>query len=204
MPGKMNRLRYLVLVLSSFARLAGAAETAGPRSPRSYLDEETVTTITTVARPITFAREHPSLTVHARDYISLCAVQINRSGKYSLYLVGFFWSTMDRRHSPKVSPDSVARVTVLVDDHEVTLTAVPTTLKEAGMGHPPCEAPGPLIPAVLYPTDPAILADIAAGQRLVVETTDDPKVNPYKSWGDARDELHEFVEVVNSRPAVRQ
>jgi len=192
-----------VSVLLSAALVAvmvmDVAAAAAPSAPLSYLDEVTATTVTVVAKPIVFAREYPALAVHARDYITLCAAQVNRSGRFSQYLVGFFWSTIDRRHSPKVTPESVARVTLLADDREITLLAAPATLAEAGMGHPPCKAPSPLVAPILYATDGATLAYIASAQRLIVKTTDEPDVEPYRLWTDTRAELREFADAVNLR-----
>ena len=49
---------------------------------------------------LVFARERPELAVHARDYITLVPLDVNRMGKHSLYFYVYVWSTIDKRGLP--------------------------------------------------------------------------------------------------------
>ena len=65
--------------------------------PREYLDEHTAATITVAGENMVFAYDRPELGVNARDYVTLTAVDVNTSGRHALHLVGFAWSTLDKR-----------------------------------------------------------------------------------------------------------
>src|SRR5258708_12087183 len=104
---------------STFCRAAalllavGAAGCAGSTGPllNEYLDEHTGAHLAVVGRPLTFALERSTLAANARDYVSLAAAEVDRSGRAQTYLIGYFWSTIDRRKSAAAAPAdlSVAR-----------------------------------------------------------------------------------------------
>ncbi len=75
--------------------LIGCAVTPDPQSPREYLDQTTAATVIIVARPMVFAHEKPELAVHMRDYVTLAAATIDRSGKTDYVVIAYFWSTFD-------------------------------------------------------------------------------------------------------------
>ena len=75
--------------------LIGCALTPDPQSPREYLDQTTAATVIIVARPMVFAHEKPELAVHMRDYVTLAAATIDRSGKTDYVVIAYFWSTFD-------------------------------------------------------------------------------------------------------------
>ena len=63
-------------------------------------DEETGSTLLVVSKPLVFARDRSDVAAHARDYATLVAVEDDRSGQYTQYLLLYRWSTVDRRMSP--------------------------------------------------------------------------------------------------------
>ena len=71
--------------------------TAPSDGEREYLDEKTAATVTVCGAALVFARERPELAVHARDYLTLVPVDVNRAGHARQYFYGYAWSTVDKR-----------------------------------------------------------------------------------------------------------
>ena len=86
----------MLLLAALFVCMSAIAAT--PRAGvNEFLDERTGATVTVVREPLIFALERSTLAAHARDYISLTAVEVDRSGQTQLCVLGYFWSTIDRR-----------------------------------------------------------------------------------------------------------
>ena len=77
--------------------LLAACSSAPVRAPTELLDEQTGATLVVVAEPLVFARARADVAANARDYVTVVAVEANRSGKYAQYLLVHRWSTVDRR-----------------------------------------------------------------------------------------------------------
>ena len=69
------RAVILAVALSACTTLPGTAD------PEEYLDPETAATISIVGKPLVFAHERPERAAHMRDYVTLAAAAVNRSGK---------------------------------------------------------------------------------------------------------------------------
>jgi hypothetical protein len=94
-------LASLLLVAASAVAAASDAN-----APRQYVDEETGASVFFVGRPLVFAHERstfggdlprsssaaPNMPVPPRDYVTLAAAAVDRGGKYTYMLIGYFWS----------------------------------------------------------------------------------------------------------------
>lgn len=121
------------------ALLTGCAASA-PVAEREYLDEATAATVTVGAPVLVFARERPELAVHARDYLTLVPVDVNRAGTHAQYFVGYAWSTIDKR-SAADGAASQARFELVADGRRIPLVPHPGSLRELGLGEAPVPAP---------------------------------------------------------------
>ncbi len=122
--------------------LLAAVLTAGCASsqatdPREYLDERTAATITVGGDTLIFAYDRPELGVNARDYVTLTAVDVNTSGRHATHLVGYAWSTLDKR----ASKESDSRYEVVADDRTLPLQSVPDGFRSIGVNEPPIPTP---------------------------------------------------------------
>jgi hypothetical protein len=87
-------------ILSVLMLTVSAAAAAGVNAPLEYLDDQTGETVIAVGRPLVFARDRatfnggpaPAWSVAPRDYVTLAAAAVDRSGKISYLLIGYFWS----------------------------------------------------------------------------------------------------------------
>ena len=105
--------------------------------PREYLDERTAATITVAGEAMVFACDRPELGVNARDYVTLTAVDVNTSGRHAMHLVGYAWSTLDKRgaHERNSLYDIVA------DDRTLPLQPMPGGFRSIGVNEPPIPVP---------------------------------------------------------------
>jgi hypothetical protein len=122
--------------------LLAAVLTAGcaseqPAGPREYLDERTAATITVAGESMVFACERPELGVNARDYITLTSVDVNTSGRHATHLVGYSWSTLDKR----AIKESDSRYEVVADDRTLPLQPMPDGFRSIGVNEPPIPVP---------------------------------------------------------------
>lgn len=119
--------------------LAGCAASA-PVAEHEYLDEVTAATVTIGTPVLVFARERPELAVHARDYLTLVPVDVNRAGTHAQYFVGYAWSTIDKR-SVADGAASQARFELVADGRRIALVPHEGSLRELGLGEVPLQAP---------------------------------------------------------------
>lgn len=148
-----------------------------------YQDERTAVTVTVATRPVVLAREVPVLAANARDYISLTAVEVNRTGQRRYYLFGYRWSTIDRG-TPGHDPAGEEWV-LQVDDRILNLKMSQAEFSTAGLSRMPVAAPAPGAAPVVFPTDRATLEQIAAARRLSARLPagpDNVPAEPYRPW----------------------
>ena len=139
---------------------AGCATQPGPE-PQEYLDERTAATITVVARSIVLACDRPELGVNARDYVTLTGIDVNTSGKHSAYVLGYAWSTLDKRGID----DGATGYELVADDHIVPLQPMPGGFSPLGVSSPPIQAPSRTSLALAAPVSREVL-------RLLLESPD--------------------------------
>lgn len=133
--------RSLVACLLAAVVAAGCATAPGQSAaPREYLDPATAATVTVGVPTLVFARERPEYAVHARDYLTLVAVDVNRAGKHARYFIGYAWSTIDKPPAAAQSAPS-AHFELVADGRRIPLVHRRGSLLELGLGEPPLPAP---------------------------------------------------------------
>ncbi len=122
--------------LLAAVHLAGCASEQ-PAGPREYLDERTAATITVAGESMVFAYDRPELGVNARDYVTLTAVDVNTAGRHATHLVGYAWSTLDKR----AVKESDSHYAIVADDRTLSLQAMPEGFRSIGVNEPPIPVP---------------------------------------------------------------
>ena len=181
-------LRVAVL----FAALGACVALAADKRPREYLDEETAATITVVAEPLVFACPRPELAANVRDYVTLAAAAVDRNGKVSYVLIGYFWSTVD----PRVRSDAMPSPEPLVlqaDDRRIELTLRGHSAHEAGIGMAVHAPPGTTVTPNVYGADLATLRFIAEARHLTIVADSEGAPLGYELWEDRSTALRAFV-----------
>jgi hypothetical protein len=118
-----------------------SAIAATPRpGVNEFLDERTGATVTVVREPLIFALERSTLAAHARDYISLTAVEVDRSGQTQLCVIGYFWSTIDRRAGSGAAQPADKTLALFAADRLIRFTlfeSPPKDLQASAQLHAP-------------------------------------------------------------------
>jgi hypothetical protein len=147
----------LLLVAASVVALA-----SGANAPREYLDEETGATVFFVSRPLVFARERatvyggmagarpvaapditpeppgiapPGITLAPWDYVTLAAAAVDRGGKYTYVLIGYFWFVGAPQPSDNVCFDR-EHLVLQLRDRRIELAPFDGSARDAGISQP--------------------------------------------------------------------
>jgi hypothetical protein len=181
-------------VLMLLAACASEA-TVAPAGANEYLDEVTGATITTVERPLVFARERRDLAANARDYVTLAAASVNRGGKIHYTLIVYVWSTVDTR--AREQPADAKIIVVSADDRRIRLTTSGRTAEAQGISKPVHEPPGPTLAPAVFETDLQTLRFLAAARNVSLQLGEDSLAPSYAIWDDERDSLGQFARFLN-------
>jgi hypothetical protein len=181
------------------ALLAFTACSAMPSvdDPKEYLDEETAATISVVGQPIVFARERPERAAHVRDYVTMAAATVNRSGKIDYIVIAYFWSTLDERGKPSSARPS-DNLILAADDRRISLPLQGHSAHDAGIGTPVHAPPGHAVTPNVYRTDLATLRFISEARSLAVLADADDPTTRYELWDDHRAALRSLVELLSA------
>jgi hypothetical protein len=185
-------MRHLLFCIALF--LTGCSATPGKESPE-YLDPVTAALVTTVDSPMVFARAHQDVSANSRQYATVAAVSINRSGHYEYLLLVYLWSTVDPRLGTDRHPGQ--NLVWLADDRAIRLIRDARGLKEAGISSPLYAPDHTRGRPRIYRTDKETLRFLSNAKRLrlVLEGDDDPR--PFDVWTDGRHALGQLAATGN-------
>jgi hypothetical protein len=196
MRSSFPKALILSLCLVCAVRAAGV-------EPTEFLDERTGATITVVHDPLVFALERSSLAANARDYISLTAVEVDRSGSLQIYLIGYVWSTIDRRgHSAGADP-APKSLEMMADGRRIPLLPAAEIPKDLRDEQKLLAPPAAHVQRAAYPATRELLRYIAGSKTLTLSFAadsddEDAERETYQIWGDGKKALIAFVERSNS------
>jgi len=183
----------LVVLLAGVPACGHApARDAAPPAPAEYLDDGTGATITAVDRPLVFAIERSDVAANLRDYLTLAAAAVDRSGKIQYVLVAYRWSTLDT-HAAAAAGTAPATLVLAADDRRVRLDGNGRTPHDMGVDrliHPP---PNVKAAPVVVSSDLDMIRVIAHARRLSVQIDPDAAAPRYELWDDQRPAWQDFV-----------
>jgi len=191
------RAVILAVAVSACTTLPGTA------SPEEYLDPTTAATISIVGKPLVFAHERPERAAHMRDYVTLAAAAVNRSGKTDYVLVAYDWTTFDEHGRSGETPGATTALVVAADDRRITLNLAGHSAHDVGIGTPVHPPPAGSATPDIYRTDLATMRFIAAARHLEVLKQSDAAATAYPIWDDQRAALGVFVDLLSGGQAGR-
>jgi hypothetical protein len=157
-------------------------------APRQYLDEHSAATVTVAPDALVFARPRPELAVHARDYLTVVPVDVNRAGQHVLYLYSYVWSTIDKRGL--ANPDATeAAFEIIADGRRIPLAPVQATPRQLGLVEAPVRAPSDSARLIIAPTTRETLEFLATASSLRAVAVANGVAERYELWSDARNAL---------------
>jgi hypothetical protein len=166
-----------------------------------YLDEHTGATVTVADTPLIFALKQSILAANSRDYVSLTAAEVDRSGQPSIYLIGYIWSTIDRRGPAKDLRKPRKYLELLADARPIALKAdadYPADLTDDER----LSSPGKKYLARLaFRVTIEELRFAAESRSLLVRMRDESAeegddADVYTLWQDGRESLRAFVGLI--------
>jgi len=167
-------------------------------TPQEHLDKRSGDTLLVVNQALVFARERSDVAVRARDYVTLVAVEADRAGQFSAYLLAYRWSTVDRRMAALPSAEA-GELHIFADGREIVLRPLPklpAALQDADRLHAPREAQYVLWG---YATDLGTLSYVAASQSVTVSFPREPLPLEFALWEDGRASMRELADRGTSR-----
>ncbi|MCJ7452571.1 MAG: hypothetical protein MUO39_08865 [Steroidobacteraceae bacterium] len=181
----LRGLRHLAVAAAALA--AGACASPPSDGPRQYLDEKSAATVTVARESLVFARDRPELAVHARDYLTLVPIDVNRMGRHAVYFYGYVWSTIDKREAG--AHDGIANFEIVADGRRIPLVPVNATPRELGLVEPPLRAPSASARLLIVRTDRETLALVADASELSAAELRDGLSESYVLWSGNPAEL---------------
>ena len=157
-----------------------------------FFDERSGNTLSVVAKPLVFARERSDVAAHARDYATLVAIELDRSGEFSQYLLLYRWSTVDPRMSPPPAPEAGA-LRLLADGRPIDLAPLerlPIGLEQRRNLHVPNQG---YVVSRAYRVDSALLQFLAACHTITLRMPQESLDTPFTIWRDGRAALGRFL-----------
>jgi hypothetical protein len=195
------------LLLLAATAVAAASEA---NAPREYLDEETGATVFFVGRPLVFGRESapfngingkviralpdaaPDLSLAPRDYVSLAAAAVDRSGKYTYVLIGYFWLVGTPHPSENVCFDR-EHLVLQLGERRIELAPFDGSARDAGISQPLHRPSIGDAKLAVYNIDLATLGLIAESAHPVLYCGADKAPLKYELWEDRLPALRELV-----------
>ncbi|NCF25358.1 MAG: hypothetical protein GWP60_12550 [Gammaproteobacteria bacterium] len=159
------------------------------------LDMGTGVTVTHATAPIVLYRDNSAYAAHARDYVYLGPVQINRMGDYSYFLWLGIWSTIsdaDRSYER----DGFESITLFADGEPLQLELVGWTLESIGVSEPVYVKPVASAADAYYRVTIDQIRLIANAREIELHAGTAP-VKVYLMWdrqGSAHASMREFVD----------
>ncbi len=158
-----------------------AAAPPADDASREYLDEETAATITVGGRPLVFARERPELAVHARDYLTLVPVDVNRAGTHAQYFYGYVWSTIDKR-GVEAGGQAPARFELIADGRRIPLVPLSGEPRSLGLGEAPLPPPAASAQVLVSATTREVQRFVRDAAEIVAVAFRDGAAEPFPLW----------------------
>lgn len=159
------------------------------------LDIGTGVTVTHATAPIVLYRDNSAYAAHARDYVYLGPVEINRMGDYSYYLWLGIWSTISDEERA-FQRDGFESITLYADGEPLQLELVGWTLESIGVSEPVYVKPVASAADAYYRVTIDQIRLIANARDIEVHTGTSP-ARVYLMWdrqGSAHAALREFLD----------
>jgi len=185
----------IILATAILATLLGAGCVSTTTLVEEKLDLGTGVTVTHTTAPIVLYRDNSAYAAHARDYVYLGPVEINRMGEYSYYLWLGIWSTIsdaDRSYQR----DGFESITLYADGEPLQLELLGWTLESIGVSEPVYVKPVASAADAYYRVTMDQIRLLANAQEIELHAGTAP-VRVYLMWdrqGSAHASLREFLD----------
>lgn len=177
-------MKYSALLVTLM--LAGCA--AQP-TVKSWMDPKSSVTITAQTEPLVLIRAQPAPSLNERDYAQLTAIEVNRMGERTLYLVAILWNSAELG----TFQDAFKHIEVNLGDRSIALTPHTGDVSELGISQTlPLPIPGSS--QIYFPISRDQLRAISRSTRIELTAGGIPEApRRYEEWQDGRRSLNDFL-----------
>lgn len=173
--------------------LAATVAVAGSNSPLEYVDEQTGATVIAVIRPLLFAHLRSETITGPRDYVTLAAAAVDRSGKYSYMLLAYFWFVGAPEESESTR-SACPPLALQVQDGRIDLPSPPDgSARDVGIGVAVHKPPFGATTPCAYSVDLSTMRRIAESPHPVLYSEGTSASQQYNLFEDRLDALKELV-----------
>ncbi|KPK39559.1 MAG: hypothetical protein AMJ69_05345 [Gammaproteobacteria bacterium SG8_47] len=160
------------------------------------LDPVTGVTVLRGTAPVVLYHDNSGYAAHARDYVYLGPVEINRMGSYSYFLWAGIWSTMRHEDRQSEQRDGFESVILFVDGEPLPLEFAGWTLDAVGVTQPVYVKPVASAADAYYRVtiDQIRLIAEASDIRLRAGTAKPRVYSLWESQGSAHASMRAFLE----------
>lgn len=182
---------------TALAFILGACGAQSPMVSDS-LDPQTGVTVTRASSPLVLFHDNSRAAAHARHYLYLAPLQINRMGELRYYLWLAAWSTIVDTDAAEIR-DALESVVVFADSEPLSLELVGWTPVSAGLSRPVYATPVASAIEAYYAVTLDQIRLIAQSQDIRVRggSTLADDFSPWETRSSARDGLRAFVASVS-------
>lgn len=158
------------------------------------LDPVTAVTITYIKSPLIFYHDQSGRAAHARDYVHMAPLEVNRGGTYRYFMWLGIWNTLQDRQTggPR---DGFESIVVLADGEPRVLELSGWTAASIGASEPIYLKPVASSSDAYYEVTADYIRLLAESQDIRIRTTG-PRGESYESWDNqarALASLQEFL-----------
>ncbi len=191
---KYRRRLHAFLVALGFS-LALSSCASGSSAVVEDLDPLTGVTVTRTTSPLVLYRESSASAAHARDFVYVGPVLVNRMGRHDYYLWMGIWSTI-RDSDPSRQRDGFESIVIYADGEPMQLEIKGWTPDSIGVSEPvylkPVSSAADAFYTVTY--DQIRLIAEADDIRLRTESVRSQRYELWENQGTARQRLNAFLE----------
>ena len=175
-------MRFCTSIFSSIALtiLLAACGSSGQFIEQT-LDPVTGVTVLRSTAPVILYSDNSAYAAHARDYVYLGPVEVNRMGAHSYYLWLGIWSTMRSEDRRSEQRDGFETVTLFVDGQPLLLELEGWTLDSIGVTEPVYVKPVASAADAYYRVTVDQIRLIADAQDIELHTGG-PQLANYQPW----------------------
>jgi hypothetical protein len=182
----------ILLVLATL--LLGGCGSSGPLVS-DQLDPVTGVTVTRSTVPLVLYRDHSALAAHARDFVYVGPIQVNRMGNYNHFLWLGIWSTMQDQNISE-QRDGFESIVVFADGEPLRLELHGWTRSSIGVSEHVYPAPTATAANAYYAVTLDQIRLITQARDISLRTSGF-RDESYEPWSDPTRALSSFREFLN-------
>ena len=187
-------MRNLLFILTLLT-VTAACSSQGPLVSE-YMDARTGVTVTNARTPLVLYRDHSARAAHARDFVYVGPLAVNRMGDYQYYLWLGIWSSMPGKDLPE-QRDGFESIVIFADGEPLYLEVQGWTLSSIGVSRPVYSRPTATAADAYYPVTLDQVRMIAQARDIRLKSGS-PMAASYEPWDSQQQALSGMQAFVRS------